>query len=136
MKKLAMILAVMGLTCIFFSGCETVSMDTGNTPEINIADLKLSDSQIKEDIIAGIKEDKWNPVEKSGNTVGAQILVRGHYFVSVNVNYTNQKVTIVYDDSKNMLYDSENQTINRKYYSWVERLRASIEKQLMSHLLK
>ena len=57
----------------------------------------------------------------SGKMVG-QLTVRGKHYVEVGVEYSAKAYKITYRDSKNMKYDVANNTIHRRYNSWLENL--------------
>jgi len=57
----------------------------------------------------------------SGKLIG-QLTVRGKHYVEVDVEYSSQVFKISYRDSKNMKYNAANNTIHKRYNSWVENL--------------
>ncbi|MEP2716529.1 hypothetical protein [Pseudophaeobacter sp.] len=57
----------------------------------------------------------------TGKLIG-QLRVRGKHYVEVDVEYSKSAFKISYRDSRNMKYDSENNTIHRRYNSWIENL--------------
>lgn len=64
----------------------------------------------------------WNFQRISSGKLIGKLYVRGKHYVEVEVQFNSKEYTITYRDSKNMKYDSEKQTIHRRYNSWVENL--------------
>jgi len=57
----------------------------------------------------------------AGKLVG-QLNVRGKHNVEVDVEYNAKAFRITYKDSRNMRYNAEENTIHKRYNSWVSNL--------------
>jgi len=69
----------------------------------------------------------WNFQTVSTGTLIGKLIVRGKYYVEVGVLFNSQEYSITYRDSRNMKYNSEKQTIHRRYNSWVENLDNDVQ---------
>lgn len=69
------------------------------------------------------RQDEWSYTRQSDNLMIAEINVRQHY-AKVEIEFTTQKFSITYADSKVLRYDGE--MIHRKYNSWVTHLADDI----------
>ena len=71
-------------------------------------------------IAAGVGLNWQMVVAKPGEIIGT-LNVRSHQAV-VSIPYTTKNYSIIYQDSTNLIYNAEKQTINENYSGWIQRL--------------
>ena len=120
---------------ILATSCTTTKMSPDKTPEIylNKSYGSLDINQIKKAIIEGCNKSGWDPTVINYNEILAQILVRGKYFAAVTISFTADKVQIKYNSSKGLRHDLKDKNIHRKYYDWTNRLKDSIQNELLKN---
>ncbi len=94
----------------------------------------VSTAQIREAIITGGSRRGWKIDDGDGpSTLIADLHVRTHY-LSVTIDYNEERIRFRYRDSVNMKYDIDldgSRLIHRKYMGWLNNLRSDIQSQLI-----
>ena len=113
----------------FLGGC-------GGAPTIqNIDNSKYFEKSVKKSEIAkaiqrGAARKGWRVKTVKDGLIEASILVRGKYFVAVNINYDSHGYKITYKKSRNLKYDPKTKTIHKSYNKWVKILSQNIDFEL------
>jgi len=96
-------------------------------------DGKLSLSQVKKAIKAGVIKRGWSVVKTEKGVMYAKILVRSH-MAKVKISFTSKTVRIDYEDSSNLGYREKHgePLIHGNYNRWVLNLEQSINMALMA----
>lgn len=84
--------------------------------------------EVKTAVITACSKRGWMPVIVGPNDIEAEINVRDKHFAKVKIHFTPETYSIHYLDSKNLDYDSADQTIHRNYNKWVILLGRSISR--------
>lgn len=123
-------LGVLALLVIgFISGC-------GKAPtvqNINNSDY-FTKAQAKSSVAKAIKRGAaskgWRTKTIKNGLIEANILVKGKYFVAVNIPYTSKGYKIEYKSTRNLKYDPATKTIHGSYNKWTRILSERINYEL------
>ena len=72
---------------------------------------------------------EWIPIDGKNGLISARLNVRKH-IVAIDIKYEDGIIEIIYRDSKNMLYKSEDDStrfIHKKYNAWIMNLQRDIQ---------
>jgi len=123
-------LGILGLILIgLITGC-------GQAPTAQSIDNSnyFSQAQAKGSIAKAIKRGAsskgWRTKTVKDGLIEANILVRGKYFVAVNIPYDTKGYKINYKSSRNLKYDPATKTIHGSYNKWTKILADRINYEL------
>ena len=113
---------------VLLAACQTLPIYTVENAEIFTASGKTASlAQIRRAIIQGAISKKWKIKELNSNTIVARLDHKKLEAV-VTIEYSPQRYSIRYRDSKNLAYGGGN--IHSRYNRWVKLLRARIDGNL------
>ncbi len=87
-------------------------------------------SGVAKAIKRGASSKGWRTKTVKNGLIEANILVRGKYFIAVNIPYTSKGYKINYKSSKNLKYDPATKTIHGSYNKWIKILSNKINYEL------
>jgi len=108
----------------------------GKAPTVQSIDNSnyFSKAQAKSSVAKAIKRGAsskgWRTKTVRDGLIEANILVRGKYFVAVNIPYTSKGYKIEYKNSRNLKYDPATKTIHGSYNKWTRILSDRINYEL------
>jgi len=123
-------LTILGLVMLgLIAGC-------GKAPtvqNINNSDY-FAKAQAKSSIAKAIKRGAsskgWRTKAVKNGLIEANILVKGKYFVAVNIPYTSKGYKIEYKNTRNLKYNPSTKTIHGSYNKWTRLLSDRINYEL------
>ncbi len=117
------------VVAVFFIGCaKTSSVQTFNDSGYFQKSVPLS--KIERAIKAGANRKGWRARKVKRGLIEADILVRGKYFVAVNIKYNPYGYKILYANSRNLKYNPADNSIHPSYNKWVSLLEKNINYEL------
>jgi hypothetical protein len=108
----------------------------GQAPTVQSIDNSnyFSKAQAKSSVAKAIKRGAsskgWRTKTVKNGLIEANILVRGKYFVAVDIPYTSKGYKVEYKSSRNLKYDSATKTIHGSYNKWTKLLSDKINYEL------
>lgn len=116
------------LGLVLVAGCRTGPLyNVSDSPITSVSKGKLTLEQITKAIIGASTSSRpaWNmKVVKPGHIL-ASIHVRSHT-AKVDITYTTESYNITYNNSSNLKYDPEENTIHSNYNGWIQQLDSAI----------
>lgn len=82
----------------------------------------ISTSAIKKAFMTCSADRGWKFTQMSPGKLIGKLSVRGKHYIEVMVEYDSNAYKISYQDSTNMKYYAEENTIHRRYNSWTDNL--------------
>jgi hypothetical protein len=127
MKAKLVALLVLGFAFAGLTGCRTAPVyNVVDTPVVaNKTDVSLDD--MRKAIIRAGSTLGWQMREMGPNNIRGTLHLRTH-MAQVDIPYTSERYSIVYEDSSNLRYDGK--IIHRNYNGWVQNLDHAIKVQL------
>ncbi len=123
-------LGILGLMVFgLITGC-------GQAPTIQNIDNSnyFAKSQAKSSVAKAIKRGAsskgWRTKTIKNGLIEANILVKGKYFVAVNIPYTSKGYKIEYKNTRNLKYNPTTKTIHGSYNKWTNILSSRINYEL------
>ena len=108
-------------------GCSRTA-DLISPLEFNITS-EISDESLAKEIKLALINREWIPIDGKNGLISARLNVRKHT-VEIDIKYGDGIIEIIYRDSKNMLYKSEDDStrvIHKKYNAWIMNLQRDIQ---------
>ena len=87
-------------------------------------------SSVAKAIKRGASSKGWRTKTIKNGLIEANILVRGKYFVAVNIPYNAKGYKIEYKNTRNLRYDPVTKTIHGSYNKWTKILSQRIDYEL------
>ena len=87
-------------------------------------------SAVAKAIKRGASSKGWRTKAIKDGLIEANILVKGKYFVAVNIPYTSKGYKIEYKNTRNLKYDPSTKTIHGSYNKWTRLLSDKINYEL------
>ena len=112
-------------------GCSRTA-DLISPLEFNITS-EISDESLAKEIKLALINREWIPIDGKNGLISARLNVRKHT-VEIDIKYGDGIIEIIYRDSKNMLYKSENDStrvIHKKYNAWIMNLQREIQLRIV-----
>lgn len=129
MTRSITLFALLFVFCIPLCGCKSRPVLTDPAP-VGIAGLDKD--KVERAILTALPNRGWEMLEKNGQVMTVQNIIRGQYTVVLNIDYSGDEIKIKYVDSTNLDYAKENgvQYIHQSYNTWVSYLRQDIAAQV------
>lgn len=130
MKKLFKIGIMLTLLAFMFTGCRTGALVNINDASFVPMDTqKLTMDNVGRSIIRAGATLGWQMKKVSDGEIVGTLYLRDH-MAQVKIPYTTKSYSIVYQNSSNLKYDADNNTIHSNYNGWVKNLDRAIQIQL------
>ena len=94
-----------------------------NEPLIYSNNLSIED--VQNVITKAFENERWTVENSTPGHLEAWILVTGRHYAKVDVTYDLEKYSIMYKDSKVLLYDGKK--IHNNYNKWVKKVEQNID---------
>lgn len=123
-------LCLMGLVVIgLVTGCGQAPT-VQNINNSNYFAQAQAKSSVANAIKRGASSKGWRTKTIKSGLIEANILVRGKYFVAVNIPYNAKGYKIEYKSTRNLKYDPATKTIHKSYNKWTNILSQRINYEL------
>lgn len=130
-RQLMRTLILFAALVVLASGCGAMMapvLDIQNAPVTTPAGVTPSIGRTREVILRGLADRGWTIDREEGQTIIASVTAGGHQ-ATVGIDYSADTYSIQYvASSPGLRYDGLE--IHKRYNHWVDRLRASINKEL------
>ena len=126
MKKILKLSGLVGVLLFVLSGCGAALVyNVQNAP------IQLKQGTSVDKVYKAIKQAGhmrgWRVSKVSPGVAKAFIDVRGKHQATVLITYNKSEYSIEYQDSANLKFNAENNTIHKNYNSWVKNLDRDIQ---------
>lgn len=126
--KIGLLALVLSLS---FTGCRTASIL--NVPGQSVVASSTGKTISNDDVFKAIVRAGvglgWSVHKVEDGVAEAVLHLRTHKAV-VTIKYDTNTYSILYEDSTNLKYDQEKQTIHQNYNGWITNLNQAIQSQL------
>ncbi len=130
MKNLKILLLSLSIAFIA-SGCGSSGTYINNIDNSNFLHSQTNKvSLIENAITIGATKRGWQITKQNQGLLTASITMKRKFLVVANISYNNTGYKISYNNSENLNYNSEKNTIHKSYNKWIKNLERSINKQL------
>ncbi len=130
MKKLFIKIFIVSLSVLMFAGCRTSAVyNVQDATIVAAADKPATMEQVQKAILRAGASLGWSMKAESEGRIIGTLFLRDH-MAKVAIDYTTTSYSITYQDSSNLKYDAENNTIHSNYNGWVQNLQRNIQAQM------
>jgi hypothetical protein len=123
------------LAFVFFTACSVTSVklrDIDNAVISGFGSKPQTLNDVRDALIRAAAIKGWGIEDlELGQAIG-RIVVRGKHHVTVNITYSNEKISMIYADSVNMGYQvrDDGKYIHLNYNKWIYELLRTMRKEL------
>ena len=133
LQKMISYTLLLGLVFVML-GC------VGGKPIVNIDNSQLLEkpakiSEMENAIKKGAAKRGWRAKKIKDGLFEVSQLIKNKFMVIVNINYTNKGYKVDYKSSTNLKYNSQTNTIHRKYNQWINNLVKDIDAEIYNSSL-